>query len=215
MATPPFNIAETTPQASDFQSVYPAAEQAFRDIVESWLTLISDPATGYIRTTLVDAGAAVGPVVTLFRDSASPAAVDAIGQIVFSGRDSAANTQTYATIYGSIISPTNGSENGYFIIQTVQSGTVKAAAQFTGTSMILGNGDAASLGSIYRPIGTGYTYISGGSAASAGAHILLFGESHASLPQQSYYRGSVHSFQSMAGGGGITVNIYGTLVVTG
>lgn len=37
MATPPFNIAEGVPADNDIVSQFPAAERAFRDIVEDWL----------------------------------------------------------------------------------------------------------------------------------------------------------------------------------
>lgn len=37
MASPPFNIAETTPGDSDIVSQFPAAERTFRDVVEDWL----------------------------------------------------------------------------------------------------------------------------------------------------------------------------------
>lgn len=37
MASPPFNIAETTPGDSDIVSQFPAAERTFRDIVEDWI----------------------------------------------------------------------------------------------------------------------------------------------------------------------------------
>lgn len=49
MASPPFNIAETTPQSSDVVLNYPAVERTYRDVVESWLTVHSDPATGLIK----------------------------------------------------------------------------------------------------------------------------------------------------------------------
>lgn len=41
MASPPFNIDQTAPAANNFISAYPTTEQTFRDIVESWLLLIS------------------------------------------------------------------------------------------------------------------------------------------------------------------------------
>lgn len=62
---------------------------------------------------LVDsnAGAAVGPVLNLFRDSASPAVNDLLGQIIFNGRDSAANVQEYGSIQVSIADPVSTSED--------------------------------------------------------------------------------------------------------
>lgn len=41
MASPPFTINETSPSSGDFISAFPTNEQSFRDVVESWLLLIS------------------------------------------------------------------------------------------------------------------------------------------------------------------------------
>ena len=71
-----------------------------------------------------DAGAAAGPVVDLFRDSASPAASDVIGQIKFTGRDSAANAQDYAAINGIITDPTTTTEDADIVFQTTAAGTL-------------------------------------------------------------------------------------------
>lgn len=49
MASPPFSIAETVPADADFVRNFPALERTFRDIVESWLTVHSDPASGYAK----------------------------------------------------------------------------------------------------------------------------------------------------------------------
>lgn len=48
MSAPPFSLAETTPQDADVVLNYPLAERTFRGVVESWLTFISDPATGLL-----------------------------------------------------------------------------------------------------------------------------------------------------------------------
>lgn len=49
MASPPYAISETVPADTDQASNFPALERAFRDIVESWLTLHSDPANGRLN----------------------------------------------------------------------------------------------------------------------------------------------------------------------
>lgn len=41
MASPPFDIAATSPQATDLISLHPADEQTYRDVVESWFLLLS------------------------------------------------------------------------------------------------------------------------------------------------------------------------------
>lgn len=78
----------------------------------------------------LDAGATVGPVMDLFRDSTSPAASDILGQVLFNGRDSAGNKQEYASIQAVIADPTSTSEDSTldFYVQT-------AGARVKGFSM--------------------------------------------------------------------------------
>lgn len=71
-----------------------------------------------------DAGATVGPSLVLHRNSASPAAADLIGEIQFSGKDSATNSQLYGQIHGVITDPTSTSEDAQIVVQTAVAGTV-------------------------------------------------------------------------------------------
>ena len=52
------------------------------------------------------------PIFKLWRDSASPAADDDIGEIRFDGEDSGGTRTTYASVVGEIINPTHGNEEG-------------------------------------------------------------------------------------------------------
>jgi len=58
----------------------------------------------------------------LFRDDASPTALDLISLINFSGRDSAANSVTYGQIETLLVSPTNGSESSDMRFYTQDAG---------------------------------------------------------------------------------------------
>ncbi len=75
-----------------------------------------------ITVTSTDAGAGVNPVITLYRDSASPAAADIIGGVLFTGEDSAGNTQSYSQVAGRIIDATSTSEDGALSTYTVAAG---------------------------------------------------------------------------------------------
>jgi len=68
-----------------------------------------------------DANAA--PDLNLFRNSASPAANDLIGEVKFRGKDSGGSQVEYARIQGKILDPTDTSEGGALVFQTIQSGT--------------------------------------------------------------------------------------------
>jgi hypothetical protein len=84
-----------------------------------------------------DAGAAAGPVVTLDRNSATPAASDVLGAIPFKGRDSGAGTDTYAQIQAEIVDPTATSEDGKLAFQTAVAGTL-ATRGYVGQGVVLG-----------------------------------------------------------------------------
>lgn len=81
---------------------------------------LADPAVFVSK----DAGAALGPTLDLFRDSASPAASDFGGAIDFNGRDSAANKQLYAEIVAQITDPTSTSEDAIIILRAVIAGVL-------------------------------------------------------------------------------------------
>ena len=71
-----------------------------------------------------DNGAGVGPYLYLNRPSSGPAANDQIGRIVIQGKNSADQVVDYVRLVNQIISPTDGSEQGRFAINTMSSGTM-------------------------------------------------------------------------------------------
>jgi hypothetical protein len=87
-----------------------------------------------------DAGA-LGPVMRLYHNSATPAANDIIGVVNFQGEDSAGNTTSFADIRAIIEDATNGSEDGNLTIFATVAGTAAAQLQ-------IGNG-------VYGPGATG------------------------------------------------------------
>jgi hypothetical protein len=95
--------------------------------------------------TSTDAGAAAAPLLDLYRDSASPAAADTLGEIEFNGEDSAGNKQQYALIHGSIISPTSGAEGGQLHFETTTAG-VSTEKMIIGTNNLVIN----EIGAIYN-----------------------------------------------------------------
>lgn len=74
--------------------------------------------------TSTDAGATQGPTLTIFRNSASPAANDIIGGLLFSGRDSGGNVANYVNIFSQILDPVDGTEDAAFGIQTAVAGAM-------------------------------------------------------------------------------------------
>ena len=88
--------------------------------------------------TSTDAGASAAPLLDLYRDSASPAASDTLGEIEFNGEDSAGNKQQYAVIHASILSPTSTAEQGQLHFETATAGAL-TEKMIIGTSNLVIN----------------------------------------------------------------------------
>lgn len=71
-----------------------------------------------------EAAAAAGPIVELYRNSASAAAADVIGEIDFTGQNSTPAKKTYATIGVRVNDATASSEDATVIIAAMKAGTV-------------------------------------------------------------------------------------------
>jgi hypothetical protein len=95
--------------------------------------------------TSTDAGAAAAPLLDLYRNSASPAAVDTIGEIEFNGQDSAGNKQQYAVIHASILSPTSTAEQGQIHFETATAGASTEKMIIGTTNLVIND-----IGAIYN-----------------------------------------------------------------
>lgn len=84
------------------------------------------------KAVSTEAAAAAGPIVELYRDSASPAANDILGQVLFNGEDSAGNTQEYGSIQSVIVSPTAASEASTLDFYTQKGGARTLSASLAG-----------------------------------------------------------------------------------
>jgi hypothetical protein len=87
--------------------------------------------------TSTDAGAAAAPIVDLYRNSASPAASDTIGEIEFNGKDSAGNKQAYGLIHASILSPTSTTEQGQLHFETATAGALTEKMIIGTTNLVI------------------------------------------------------------------------------
>ena len=87
--------------------------------------------------TSTDAGAAAAPLLELYRDSATPAASDTLGEIEFNGEDSAGNKQAYALFHASILSPTSGAEQGQLHFETVTAGALTEKMIIGTTNLVI------------------------------------------------------------------------------
>jgi len=99
------------------------------------LHLFSTDTTDQVIIENSDAGLDTAPDVVLYRNSASPAASDNLGNIEFRGNDSAGNTHGYASVVGGIVSTTNGSEDGFLDLMSSSSGTLASKIRLSGANI--------------------------------------------------------------------------------
>ena len=105
------------------------------------LHLFSTDTTDQVIIENSNTGADSAPDLVLFRNSASPAADDGIGNLVFRGEDSAGNAHDYASIVASIQTTTNGSEDGILDIMSSAAGTLAARIRLKNTNVGIGEAD--------------------------------------------------------------------------
>lgn len=112
----------------------------FTDIVATFATSATITAT--------NDGSAAGPILDLYRISASPAVSDSLGQLQFNGRDSAGNKQNYSYIEGGLIDPTSTSEDGSIRFGTTIAGTSTDRAYIGAGLFMVGAGGDQGAGTI-------------------------------------------------------------------
>ena len=98
------------------------------DIVGTGLTLTS-----------TDTGSSAGPELKLFRNSASPADADYLGQLKFAGESDTGVERNYAKITGKILDASNGTEDGIIEIAHIKAGSQNISARFRSDSLQLLN----------------------------------------------------------------------------
>jgi hypothetical protein len=88
-------------------------------------TITTTAAGTLLTVTSTDAGAATGPDIVTYRNSATPAANDILGAIRMDGEDSAGNTTTYATLIPQILTATDGAEDSALYVRTLRAGATQ------------------------------------------------------------------------------------------
>lgn len=114
------------------------------------LTDLGDGTISALDTLLLqsnDAGAAVGPIFEVYRNSASAANGDALGLIRFVGRDAGGDVAYYGAIRGDIVFANAGNHYGAVTVQTTNAGTVADRFRFTTTFTAAGLTDSGAAGS--------------------------------------------------------------------
>lgn len=101
--------------------------------------LFSTDTTDQVIIENSDAGLDTAPDLVLYRNSASPAASDNLGNVEFRGNDSAGNTHGYASVAAGIVTATNGSEDGFLDLMSSASGTLGSKIRLSGANVGINN----------------------------------------------------------------------------
>jgi len=99
------------------------------DIMTGQLQIQSTDTAIGLRIESADAGAADAPIIDLYRNSASPADNDDIGQIRFNGQNDAGEKIMYASMFAEIDDASDGTENGAIVFNLEDDGGLNRMVQ--------------------------------------------------------------------------------------
>ena len=135
------------------------------NITASGLTLTGSVETGAISvtntslddsiliTTTEDSSTA-GPVLTLKRNSSSPADGDYLGQIKFKGENDADEEVVYSEITGKVLDASDGTEDGILEFAFTKGGSNNVSARFRSDSLQLINGTTLTVNGLISTAST-------------------------------------------------------------
>jgi hypothetical protein len=118
-----------------------------------------------ILITTTEASSTAGPVVSLKRNSASPADGDYLGQINFKGENDADQEIVYSKITGKVLDASDGTEDGILEFAFMKAGSQNISARFRSDSLQLINGTTLTVNGL---ISTESTITAGGLINTAG-----------------------------------------------
>jgi hypothetical protein len=176
----------TLPARSGIRVVVNAAATGFE--IRSYLNPLGDN-----TITSTDAGASAGPNLILDRNSASPAASDALAAIALKGRDSGGGTDTYAQIQAQIIDATATSEDGRLELQTAVAGTL-ATRVYVQNGIVVGSATGGDQGT--GTVNATGVFVNGSSispTAANGASKVLLASQTASSSSSIAFTSSINS----------------------
>ena len=129
------NIALTTNDSTDTLTVTPSLTPALT--TATFDNTITDDS---IRITTTEDSSTAGPVISLKRNSASPADADYLGQLKFVGENDADQSIVYAKITGKIQDASDGTEDGIIEFANIKGGSQTITARLRSDSFQLLNG---------------------------------------------------------------------------
>tara|TARA_R100000406_G_scaffold28042_1_gene18017 strand:+ start:1140 stop:2030 length:891 start_codon:yes stop_codon:yes gene_type:complete len=98
--------------------------------------------TGDLTLTSTDTGSSASPIIELYRNSASPADADYLGQLKFTGESDDGSKEVYAKMTAKIDDASSTTEDGLFEFALRKAGSNNICGRFTSTALKLINGTA-------------------------------------------------------------------------
>ena len=93
----------------------------------------------------VDTGSSADPEIKLYRNSASPADADYLGQVKFAGESDTGVERNYAKITGKILDASNGTEDGILEFAHIKGGSQTITGRWRSDSLQLLNGTSLTV----------------------------------------------------------------------
>lgn len=169
--------------------------------------------TSDMTLSSTDAGASAGPVLNLYRNSASPADADYLGQVKFEGENDADEKIVYSKITGKILDASDGSEDGIIEFANKKAGTTTITARLRSDSLQLLNDTSLVVSGLTYPTSDG---TSGQVLKTDGSGTLSFGavsvENVAKVTSLSF--GSLTDYDVITASATVTSD-FGTVANTG
>ena len=160
-----------------------------------------------ILVTTTEDSSSAGPVITLKRNSSSPADADYLGQIKFKGENDADQEVVYAKMTGKILDASDGSEDGIIEFAHKKAGSNVITARFRSDSFQLLNDTTFVVRNITYPLADG----------SAGQFMTTDGSgnlSFATVSTNSVSQGDSNVTVTDSGTGAITIAADGSTIIT-
>ena len=123
------------------------ASPTFSGTVSGSLAIANTTTDDSLLLTTTEDSSTAAPVLTLKRNSASPADADYLGQIKFKGENDADQEIIYAKITAKILDASDGSEDGMLEYAFKKGGSNNISARFRGDALQLLNGTNLYIGS--------------------------------------------------------------------
>lgn len=133
------------------------------------LHLFSTDTTDQVIVENADAGLDTAPDVVLYRNSASPAADDNLGNLEFRGRNAASEDIAYGQIVSKVVDTTDGSEDGTLQLMTAAAGTTAARLSIKSDKVGIGQTNPAHPLHITESIANTGLFIESAEAVSVSA----------------------------------------------